>query len=248
MNIYLWRKNFTAVFSDPEKITRGKLAFKTKQMHWLDTEAPVIVPISVHSVFHDEVSGDLKMNAFISTIKNHVKGMVTILLTDRAHIQTVSLKYQNDSEKAFHNCLRSAQGLENRYSQYFQGCNVVYWHSYICKDECYSSCMKLLREMQISDEAFRNCLYCDAESSYNSERSLEFANKDLYIQKAVEDLLEQCACLLVIANKGYRFQFYPGKPSASTEYVNETLISVDQKISWIDVFLTIEKKTVLFQN
>lgn len=58
----------------------------------------------------------------------------------------------------------------------------------------------------------------------------------------IEDILEQCACLFVLAHKGYQFQFYPGSPYSSVEYVN--CYSLDQRISWINVFLTIEKKTI----
>lgn len=72
----------------------------------------------------------------------------------------------------------------------------------------------------------------------------KFSNKELFIEKAIEDLLEQCASLLVLSNKGYRFQFYPGKPYASIEYVNRVFIPKDNQIFWIDVFLTIEKKTI----
>lgn len=246
MNTYVWRKNFTATFSDQDKTIRGKLAFKTRQTEWLDTDAPVIVLISTHSVFHDEVGGDLKMNAFISTIRSHVKGKVTVLLTDRAHLQTVSLRYQNNLEKAFEECLRSADGLAIRYRHYFEACHVVYWHSYICEDKSFAASLNLLRDLYFTDSVFRDYLHSDAESSYTSERRLEFTNKDIYKQKAIEDILEQCACVLVIANKGYRFQFYPGKSCASTDYVNHLLIPLEKQTSWIDVFLTIEKKTVIY--
>ncbi|MBS4168710.1 hypothetical protein [Parachlamydia sp. AcF125] len=251
MNPYIWRQNFTATFTDQEKTVRGKLAFKTKDISWLETSAPVILPISIHSNFHEGIQGDFKMNAFISTIKRHVKGRITILLTEKAHIKTFSLKYSNNFEKAFEECLKSANMLVQRYEPLFENCNVVYWHSYICQDPYFKKFVDRLESLYSTDLIFRKLLHEDAEISYEGESrrsGTTFINKSLFIEKAVEDLIEQCACLLVLVNKGYKFQFYPGKPCASTEYVNRIFVPKDNRISWIDVFLTIEKKTIIPHN
>lgn len=244
MNKYTWRKNFTASISDSDKNIRGKLAFKTKNIQWLDTTSPVIILVSVHSAFHDEIGGDLKMNALVSTIKDHVKGKITVLLSDRAHIQTVSLNYQSNLELAFEDCHCSAQRLSHRYQSYFQDCNVVYWHSYICEDENFTSFLDRLKHAYQTDATFRELVQNDAETTYTSERMQIYADKTLFIEKTVGDILEQSASILVLANKGYRFQFYPGSPYASIEYVNSIFNPTDKKLAWIDVFLSIEKKTV----
>lgn len=248
MKTYLWRKNITATFSNHELMVRGKLAFKTKETHWLDTETPVVVLVSVHSAFHEEVGGDLKMKALISTIRNHTKGKVTVLLSDRAHMNTHSLHYEENREKAFKDCLDSAHKLKHRYQSYFNDCKVEYWHSYIFQDSDFDPFLNFLIKLYQTDSAFRELLYRDAEATYVGQRVQFFSDKALFIEKAIEDLLEQCACLLVLANKGYRFQFYPGRPYASIEYTNLVFIPVDKQISWIDVFLSIEKKTVISLN
>lgn len=59
-------------------------------------------------------------------------------------------------------------------------------------------------------------------------------------EKCFLDILEQCACLRVMACKGYRYVFYPGSPSASVEYSNQ-----EKQISWKKVFISIEKKVFL---
>ncbi|MBA3284150.1 MAG: hypothetical protein H0U27_03690, partial [Nitrosopumilus sp.] len=111
MNIYKWRKNFTSVYINRDEVVRGKLAFKTKETNWLNTETPVVVLISIHSSFNDGICGELKMNAFLSTIKNHVKGKITILLSDIAHLRTRNLHHQEDLKKTFDCCIEDARLL-----------------------------------------------------------------------------------------------------------------------------------------
>lgn len=244
MNKYSWRKNFTAVASNDEKTIRGKLAFKTQKTHWLDTASPVIVLISIHSLFHQGLDGYLKMEALTSIVKNHVKGKITILLSDRAHIRTLSLKYGFNIEKTFQECLIASQQILNRYQSLFADCDIAFWHSYICEDKEFHLCMSSLKKLLEIDYHFYQLLLRDAEETYTYEREKLFAAKQLFIENAMEDILEQCACIMVLAKKGYRFQFYPGRPFSSVSYVSEVIL-IEPKLSWVDVFLTIEKKTVM---
>ena len=96
-----------------------------------------------------------------------------------------------------------------------------------------------------ADPVFRKHLHADAEATYIADRVHEFSDKEVYINKTIEDLLEQCVCVLVLASKGYRFQFYPGRSYVSTEYVNNTFVPSGMQISNIDVFISIEKKTII---
>ncbi len=64
-----------------------------------------------------------------------------------------------------------------------------------------------------------------SENTYNQERALLFPDKDLFIKATIEDILEQCICILVLSNKGYRFQFYPGTSYTAVEHINSTLLS-----------------------
>lgn len=244
MNKYIWRRNHTSLFVDQDKTIRGKLAFKTKSVHWLDTQSPVIAMISLHTAFHESNDGDLKMNAFMSTIKSHVKGKITVLICDIAHKQAMSLEYQNNLDKAFETCILHAQKLRERYQHYFESCSVVQWHSYISQDTSYGPSFKLVKELYENDFVFQELLKRDAEAAYTEERMQKFPDKDLFLQKTHEDILEQCASILVLANKGYRFQFYPGNPNASTEYVGKKMLPSGSQLSWVHVFLTIEKKTI----
>jgi hypothetical protein len=58
------------------------------------------------------------------------------------------------------------------------------------------------------------------------------------------DLIEQCVVLQVLARRQFGYIFYPGAPCKATEYLR-TLLS--DELKWIDVFLTIEKKTRILQ-
>lgn len=245
MKKYFFRKNFSASFSNQDLVVKGKIAFKTKETHWLNTNVPVIIPISIHSAFHEGHDGELKMNAFISTIKKLVKGKITILFTEKAHVQVASLKHQNNFKKAFEECFTHAQVLTNRFKTYFEGCNVAYWHSYINEDPNYPIYCSQIQNLYQNDPLFRCHLLEDAKSTYTPERAKAFPNKKQFISLSINDLIEQCAGLLAIINKGYSFQFYPGSDLASTNYVNRTLVPLDKQIFYIDVFLTIEKKSII---
>jgi hypothetical protein len=243
MNKYFFRKNFTALFNDQKQIVRGKLAFKTKETHWLRTEHPVVVSISIHSGFHKMIDGDLKMSALMSIIKDCTEGDITVLLCDKAHLNTLSLKYQNNPDMALQECLDHASILRQRYQDCFESCNVAFWHSYICHDNNYEHAQRIVKEIYQKDLNFREYVHQDAEASYTPERKIEFDIKEHFINMASEDILEQCACLLVLNAKGYRFVFYPGGAGDSMNYFIKTMILNEKQISWISIFLSIEKKT-----
>ena len=221
MKKYAWRNTVTATVSKQQSHIRGKLAFKTQNTSWLNTQDPVVVLVSIQSQFHNDVSGDLKMNALMSTIKSHTRGKVTVLLAERAHLHAASLDHQGDEQKAYRQILSDAQTLKERYTNYFLGCNVVLWHSYIYEDKTFAQAYTQIEALYIDDPLFKAHLLSDAKDQTDA---------------TIQDLLEQCACILVLASKGYRFQFYPGSPCACTEYLKT-------QVSWIDVFLSIEKKT-----
>jgi len=243
MSKYLLRKNFTGFIKNSDEIIRGKVAFKTKTTCWLETENPVIILVSVHSAFHDEIDGDLKMSALLSIIKNHVKGDITVLFADQAHLKVTSLHYHDDTETASSNCLNTAEALYQRYHTHLEGCKIVYWHSYICQDRGFIAALKIMQNFYHTDSIFRALIHQDAEATYNPERMKYFPNKSLFIERAIDDLLGQCAAEWVLSQKGYRFQFYSGSSYASIGYTNCKFISEKERISWIDVFLAIEKKS-----
>ena len=221
---------------------KGKLAFKTKQIEWIGTCNPVIVPVSIQSSFHEGLPGDLKMNAFISTIKSHVKGKITILFCEKAHLQVSTLKHNNNYQKALDESIFQARSMANRFKSYFEGCHLEYWQTYICEDKDYSLSHKHIVELYQTDIEFQSAIISDAEATYTENRVLDFPDKRLFVEKAIEDILEQCICLLILSKKRYHYQFYPGSQYLSVNYLNRTLLS--NPITFIDVFLTIEKKII----
>lgn len=234
----------TALVPHQERLIRGKLAFKTQQTHWVNTEEPVIILVSMDSVFHNPIEGDLKMHALLKTIKQHVKGKITVLLSDQAHVEVLSLKNENNMRRARKESLQCAERHFKRYRAYFMGCNIEYESSYIQKDRSFTHKLKLVQDLYRIDPSFRDYVGKDALASYTSPCAEEYSNQQLFIEKAINDILGQCACLLVLAHKGYRFLFYPGPSNESMEYINRVAIPHYKQVSWVDVFLSIEKKTV----
>lgn len=222
MRKYGWRNSHTATLAINKRIYRGKLAFKTENTSWLQTEKPVIALVSIYSKFHDEIGGELKMSAFMQTLKDHVRGEITVLLADAAHIKESG---ENELGKA----ISDAEQLTARYKSYFEGCQIVHWHEAICQDPTYNAYLLQVETLYTNDPVFKECVRLDAETGNDGR---------------IMDLLGQCACQLVLAKRGYRYLFYPGRPSACTEHI-QCLLQQEMRLSWINVFLSIEKKSLL---
>jgi hypothetical protein len=244
MKNYTLRKNFKTFYLNGETRVKAALAFKTIDTHWVDTELPCIILVSIHSIFNENLNGHLKMNALVSTIKSHVKGRVTILFAERAHINAMNIEY-NHLETTVETCLRDAQLLHDRFKNYFNDCQVAYWFNYICNDSNFETSYQAIQYLYQHDSFFKYYLDKDATASYNLRKTKNIMDKSQFIKKTIEDILEQCACVLVLSKKGYRFQFYPGQSYASIAYVNQKLLSKDHRVDWINVFISIEKKTIL---
>ncbi len=225
MKKYAWKNNVTVTTSN----ALGKLAVKTEKTNWLQTIEPVVVPISIKSKFHTEISGDLKMNALMSTIKDHVRGRITILFTEGAHLVSAAQEFNGNKEHARAYLFSLADKLKSRYEGYFSGCQIAYWSSYISDDPSYIQSKTIVEKLYKEDPLFKRILLND----------LSDPNDD-----AIQDLIEMCICQLVLASKGYRFQFYPGSPYTAIEYVSN-LLSPEKRTVWVNVFLSIEKKQLL---
>lgn len=243
MKKYNWRKNFTCFgFKNNQKI-KGKLAIKTKETHWQDTEEPIVIPLSIHSNFHSDIDGSFKMQALTSTIQEHVKGKKTILLTEMAHLNVFSLQFHGDRQTALAKSLSDANKLLERFQNTFSGYKLVFWHEYIRNDPSYPLFQEKVLQLYQMDDVFRELLFEDAESTYTPDRAAKFSKKSLFIEKTVEDLIEQCIGALVLANKAYKYSFYPGPSFKAVEYVNKTLLEKNRRLEMINLFITIEKKS-----
>lgn len=223
MKKYVLRRNFTGIALDQDQEIRGKLAFKTVEDGWLYTQSPVIILVSVHSRFHDGVEGDLKMNALISTIKSNVNGKITILFSDRAHLRTTSLDYQNDIDKAFNACFSSAEELCERYERYFERCKIAFWHSYICQDANFPFALDAVKALYQNDLQFRKTVYEDVEASYTQKGQKQYLDKSLFMQNGIDDLLEQCACLTVLAKRDIGISFIQERPTPVLNMLRSSL-------------------------
>lgn len=230
---YLFRKNYKGTFEiEGERLT-GHLAFKTQETSWLGTHSPIVVLVSVHSAFHVGMEGFLKMDAFLSTIKSCVEGKISILIADTAHLAAETLLQRANS------CLQAGRELALRYQSLLVGYEILYWHT-LCKGEDYAHIRSQLLLLIESDAKIHDLLRLDAESTYTEKRAQECPNKASFIQATITDLVDQCVVLQLLSQRGYRTLFYPGAPYQSTEYLRSTLQS---QLRWIDVFLSIEKKT-----
>lgn len=240
MKVYSLRKNHKSVYWHNYTQISGKVAFKTKEATWLDTDSPVVVLISVDSAFHSEIDGDLKIEALLAVIKKHVQGRIIVLMADGAHLHAEGLAAGYDAGAVLR---ASAEELVSRYRPFFQGCELVYWSSFIANDPDYPLIRKEIENLAQIDAEFQASLLTDAAATYTPEREKKCPNRALFIEKTRRDLLEQCVCMEILAKLGCQFLFYPGAPCLATEYAHRVLALSKVRLQWVDVFLSIEKKT-----
>lgn len=233
MNVYNLRKNIFVNFEEQNSHIKGKVVFKTQSTKWLGTKHSSIVPISIHSSFHEGVCGRMKMEGLFTVIKKYVSGEIIILLTELAHVQVLKLLFP----EAPGQCEKDAKGLYYRYADLFAGCHVVFWKDFVQKNPLYHKYKEKIANLFQTDLIFSQLVLSDAEQTYTYARKELYTNKKLYIEKTCEDILEQCVALLIINQKKIRYQFYPGKQYASIEYLTREVI-------FIDVFIAIEKKRI----
>ncbi len=225
---------------NPDLYNNNKIVIKTRSADWIGTHEPVIILFSIHSLFHEGLIGSLQVSTLVSNIKANVNGNVTILFTEKAHINALSLNYGGDRDKAYTQCIKDAQLLKSRFATDFQGCAVVSWEEFISQDPDYQSYHDMVMDIYKTDTHFQELLYQDALKSYTPERAQAVPNKDIFITKTIKDLLELIIYLFVASKKGYRFEFYPGKPNASSEYINHKFLPAEKQIKQIPVGFRLE--------
>lgn len=244
MSSYALKKIYHYSVDYQNQTIEGKINFKTKSLDWVGTRDPVIVPISIHTAFHEGILGELKMKGFISIIKNNVKGKITILLTEKAHLHALSLKYENNTERAFHEVYLEAKLLSDRFREYFEGCQIDYWFNFINQDPDYPLFCQKVMQLYANDAIFKQHVHEDAEKTYTIQRESQFPDKALFIRQSIKDILENCVYLFVIANKSCRYQFYPGSDIASRGYLTKYFLRPEQHV-YVNVSIKIEKSRVI---
>lgn len=228
---YSLRKNYKAICLEGEQQIVGHMAFKTKDALWLNTKKPSLALISIQSAFHYGFEGNMKMEAFISVIRSSIQAPLTILIADLAHLQTRKLLEENKAET---NCIKDADELVWRYRSIFADSTLIYWRD-LKKQEKFSLLRSEILKLSKNDQQFQQLLKEDAERDWTNKRQALYPSKEAFIEKSIEELIDQCACMQLLASLNYGYVFYPGAPHQATQYFKSS-------IEWIDVFLSIEKK------
>lgn len=234
---YHFKKNSFIVCE--ELNIRGKVVFKTVATDWVGTLEPIVVIVSVHSLFHREIDGELKMGAMMDTLRESVQGNVTVLIADLAHLQAQQLKGVSERD-----LIESAHHLAHRYKEFFRGCELAFWHQMMMGDAAYRA-VEQIRRLAWSDSLFRQHLLSDALLTYQQIGETGYLSQEVFVAMTQDDLIQQCASLILLSRQGYRYQFYPGLPYASVTYVYERF---ELKTEWVPVFIAIEKKRQIYKG
>ena len=242
MKKYNWKNSIICKHIENEKELKAKVVVKTREVDWVNTDKKAVVLISVHSAFHKPFDGEVKMEAMLAAITSCTSQQVTVLFTECAHIQTARLSFSDDYQLTLKNHLQSAHCLSRRYDASFKECSIAFWHLYIQQDTTYTTWLNECEKLYNTNIDFKFCVTKDALSSCAIERIDAYADKELYIKRAVLDVIEQCVSILVLASKGYRFCFYPGNQNQATKFVIEYFLEQEKRLFWINTFIAIEKK------
>jgi hypothetical protein len=229
-------------FSNGENVSR-KVVIKTHPAHWRNTMSPVLIPFSIHSRIYDGIEGTFKIAALLHLIKSLVKGEITVLLTEGAHLNALSLKYDGDLNKALDICMQDANNLKLRFEHELDNCHIARWTDFVYDDSDYSIFKNTLLDLYDNDNTYKSLITADIESTYTIDRQNEYQNKQHYFDACKLDLIETTIALLLIASKkGYRFQFYPGKTYLSMAYINNQLLKEDERLNWVNMRISVKDK------
>jgi hypothetical protein len=239
---YAWRKRIPLEqkFTGHMLTNKTRLILRTVRADWVNTHEPVILIFSIHSKFHEGASGEFKAKNLIAGIKENTKGTVVVLFPENAHTKADSLKYGGNEQIALDTSSKDARALAERLKPSLTGCAVHFWDTLISNDPEYAAAQKKVKELYAIDKQFQQLLREDAQGYYTAERALDLPDKELFITKTMEDIMEQIAYLFIVCNKGYKFEFYPGQPNSSSEYINHTYIKQENRIKRVPVFLHFE--------
>ena len=148
------RKNTRHNLTVDTRLTDGtkiscKVMTQTRPGHWLNTSHPVILPFSIHTALYNGDEGKIKVSAFLQLVKSNVKGKVSVLFCEKAHVQVLSLKYKNDLAKATEACVQDANKLIDRFKEELEGCEVLHWTDFIDNDKDYAFFKNKVLDMYI---------------------------------------------------------------------------------------------------
>lgn len=235
---YLWRHE---TILDPQakaKTGSAKIIMKTQSDAWVNTKEPIILPVSIHSAFHEGSLGQAKMETFLKVIEHYADGPVTLLITEDSHANVLSMKHAGDYQKAVEQCLKDAELLLSRFAEVVEGFDIQYWHTLIKKHPQYSGYKAQLWALVKNDAEARMLLVEDAEKTYSAQKMAEYLDKSAYIDMAIADLVEQAAYLCVITELGFKFEIYPGKRYKSVDYCYHALFESGKKTERIHLHMS----------
>ena len=138
---YVWSTRIPTFYNGYKKI-----AVKMTADSWVGIDDKAIILLSIHSAFNQQEKGQLNVTSLIGIIKKQFKGLITILLSDSAHLNVLTLAY-NNRQKAFEIAKNDALALAQKFSAAFQECHVVLWSDFINRDPHYQTCVNQIAHL-----------------------------------------------------------------------------------------------------
>lgn len=204
------------------KAIEHDIRVRTTPNIWVNTTDTVVIPISIHSAFHDN-DGFCKISSLMRAVKLNAKGKVVVLFCEGAHVNVLSLKHENDVKKALRFCRRDAEQLFEKYKSEFLDCEVVYWHDFIMQDKQYDYYKNLINSLVNEDQQLKIMICNEIEDEYKGKLVDNYPDRYSYMKMAFLDRIEMIVGEVIMYSNKCRYQLYPGKMHESMYYVRDKL-------------------------
>lgn len=212
------KKIIYPILKENGEIVKTLVKINTSNPGWQNKNLPIIVPISIHSAFHEGEQGEIKIKALFDYIHSYAKEKVMILMCEGAHLNVINIK-NDDMKCTYEICRRDAHQLVKKFNRYFNRFDITFWNEFVVQHNHYGQYKSELLDLYNNDLNFNKLVSNDAENMYTEKLSNQYTNKKCFIDNTKKDILEMIVGCRIKFHEGYRIHIYPGKIFTSMEYI-----------------------------
>jgi hypothetical protein len=204
--------------SDIHHDAKKSIEVFVKPQSWMNTDSFIVVPFSIHSIIYDGIEGDLKIKGFLNTIKSYAKNKILILLCEGAHLNALSMKY-NNIDNALTICKNDANKLLKRFANDFNGCDVSFWQDFVWQHKNYDHFKSEVVHLYKTDTYLQSLINTDVEKLHMDYFFPGLDDKELFYKMTQLDLMEMITGIKIMHEENFKVLIYPGSIPNSFRYL-----------------------------
>ncbi len=170
-----------------------------------------------------------KLAATLNLINKHFKHC-TIMVCDTLQRHTLAIDNNFKDEELYNIAKKMGDSWLKNNTPYFKEFNIPYqiirWDSWLIHTD-YKNKRNLIDSLFDEKNDFRQAFYQVTDQfyeRYKKRHSFQNVNLDFLYSCCLKYLKEECAVMLLWADKGYNFEIYPSKRNKAMEATHEYLI------------------------